>query len=108
MTTKSKRQDGSKRSAAGANGGYLVRSMPYFFFLLVLVLVYIGNAHYVERKMRLIDQKKKEIKELNWIYMSSKSDMLQEATYSRLAEQVQQYQLTTKGPLPLKISKDKQ
>lgn len=79
--------------------------MPYFFFLLFLVLLYIGNAHYVERKVRAIDQKRKEVKELNWIYMSSKSEMLHESTYSRLLDQVEQYQLSNRGPLPLKVHK---
>lgn len=80
-----------------------MRNMPYFFFLLVLVLLYIGNAHYVERKSRLIEKKRKEVKELHWIYTSARSEMLNESSYSKLVKQVEQYQLSNRGPVPKKL-----
>jgi hypothetical protein len=79
-------------------------NLPYVFFLILLAMVYIGNAHYTEKKVRKIDALKNEIKELTWTYMSVKSDAIYQSTYSNLSEQVNPNQLSNEGSFPKKIS----
>jgi hypothetical protein len=80
------------------------KNLPYVFFLIFLAMVYIGNAHYTEKKVRKIEMLKTEIKELTWIYMSAKSDALYQSTYSELSEQVKSNQLSNSGSFPKKLS----
>lgn len=91
-----------KRSSKG-RVHLLVRNMPYFFFLLFLTMLYIGNAQHVEKKVRDIDEMRGDLKELNWIYMSLKSDVIYEGTYSRIVNRVDQYQLSNQGAIPQKL-----
>ena len=79
-------------------------NLPYVFFLIFLAMVYIGNAHYTEKKVRRIESLKNEIKELTWSYMTVKSDAIYQATYSNLAEQVESSQLSNEGSFPKKLS----
>lgn len=79
-------------------------NLPYVFFLIFLAMVYIGNAHYTEKKVREIEALKNEIKELTWTYMSVKSDAIYQATYSNLAGQVETSQLSNEGSFPKKLS----
>lgn len=79
-------------------------NLPYVFFLILLAMVYIGNAHYTEKKVRKIESLKNEIKELTWSYMSVKSDAIYQATYSNLADQVDRNQLSNEGSFPKKLS----
>ena len=80
------------------------KNLPYVFFLIFLAMVYIGNAHYTEKKVRKIEILKTEIKELTWIYMSAKSDAIYQSTYSELSEQVKNTQLSNAGSFPKIIS----
>lgn len=98
-----KKKQVTQRSQVNRSQYYLARQLPYLFFLLFLVMLYIGNAHRVERKVRDIDRVQKELKELNWIYMTLKSDVIDEGTYSRINKSVNQYQLSNRGPAPRKI-----
>jgi len=102
--TKTKQAAGKKsRNGSGRNVHLVARNMPYFFFLLFLTMLYIGNAQHVEKKVREIDEMRGELKELNWIYMSLKSDVIYEGTYSRIVNKVDQYQLSNQGAIPQKL-----
>lgn len=79
-------------------------NLPYVFFLILLAMFYIGNAHYTEKKVRKIEALKNEIKELTWSYMSVKSDAIYQATYSKLADQVENTQLSNEGSFPKKLT----
>lgn len=78
-------------------------NLPYVFFLILLAMLYIGNAHYTEKKVRKIEALKNEIKELTWSYMSVKSDAIYQATYSKLSDQVENSQLSNEGSFPKKL-----
>ncbi|MCB0688773.1 MAG: hypothetical protein KDC53_19685 [Saprospiraceae bacterium] len=82
----------------------ITNNLPYVFFLIFLAMLYIGNAHYTEKKVRKIESLKNEIKELTWTYMSVKSDAIYQATYSKLADQVEKNQLSNDGSFPKKLS----
>lgn len=78
-------------------------NLPYIFFLILLAMIYIGNAHYAGKKVRKIEQLKSEIKEVTWTYMTVKSDAIYQSTYSNLAEQVSPDQLSNDGSFPRKL-----
>ncbi len=100
------RKQNTDRSATKRRG--LVdwgNQVHYVFFLIFLTMVYIGNAHLVEKKVREIDRLKREIRELNWRYMSAESDAIYEGTYSRLSRQLEGAELSSGGALPVKLKK---
>ncbi len=70
-------------------------------------MIYIANAHYTEKKVRKIDALRAEIKELNWNYMSVKSDVIYQQTYSELSEDVSAIRLSNKGAFPKRIQTKK-
>ena len=86
------------------DAAWINRNLPYVFFLIFLAMIYIANAHYTEKKVRSIDRLRSQIKELNWNYMSIKSDVIYQETYSELSENVSDSQLSNNGPFPKKIS----
>jgi len=86
------------------NSSWVADKLPYVFFLIMLAMIYIANAHWTEKKVRKINSLKKELRELNANYMSLKSDVIYEATYTQLREQVAGNQLSNDGDFPEKIS----
>ncbi len=97
--------NGSKEHAVGRRNKvhWVAQNLPYVFFLIFLAMVYIANAHWTEKKVRKINSLKKEIRELNASYMSVKSDVIYQATYSELQEQVADLKLSNEGSFPVKI-----
>ncbi len=85
------------------NSTWIADKLPYIFFLIMLAMIYIANAHWTEKKVRKINALKKEIRELNAHYMSLKSAVIYEATYSKLREQVAGAQLSNDGNFPERI-----
>lgn len=79
------------------------KNLPYIFFLVLLAMCYIANAHYTEKRIRKIDKLKVEIKELTWTYMSVKSDAIYQGTYTNLKSQVKSSQLSNSGAPPQKL-----
>ena len=87
------------------DSSWVGRNLPYVFFLIFLAMIYIANAHYTEKKIRKIDRLRGEIKELNWNYMSIKSHIIYQETYSELSQNVKALHLSNEGAFPKKISK---
>ena len=96
-----------KWSRWGFNSANAEENLPYIFFLMLLAMIYIGNAHWTEKKVRKIDSLKTEIRELTWMYMSVKSDAIYRATYSSLNEKVQKKQFSNKNDFPKKLGTSK-
>ena len=53
----------------------VIRHLPFVFFLAAIGILYIANAHYAEKNIREVNQSEKEINELRWQYMTSKSEL---------------------------------
>ncbi len=79
---------------------WVSRNLPYVFFLIFLAMTYIANAHLVDKKIRKIDKMRDQIKELNWRYMSVKSDLIYQGTYSEISSEVEKYGLSNEGDFP--------
>ena len=53
----------------------VIRNLPFVFFLAILGILYIANAHYAEKNIREMSQIEKEMNELRWEYMTTKSEL---------------------------------
>ncbi len=98
-------QDTRRKDQALFDSKWIAKNLPYVFFLIFLAMLYIANAHYTKKKIRQIALLKDEIKELNWNYMSVKSDVIYQSTYTKLRSQVEQWHLSNDGQFPKKIVK---
>jgi len=83
--------------------GYMVKNMPFLYFLGLLCLVYIANAHHTEKKLRLIHKMKEDLKEIRWQYMSQKSELMYSSTYTQIAKSLESEDLQVAGKLPKKV-----
>lgn len=64
------------------------KQFSFVFFLACLALVYIANSYYAERTSRKIDALNREMKELHYAYISSKSVLMQESKQSEIARKL--------------------
>src|ERR1041384_5774682 len=53
----------------------VIRNLPFIFFLAIIGILYIANAHYAERNVREISDIEKRLNELRWEYMTTKSEL---------------------------------
>lgn len=81
----------------------LIKNIPFYIFIGFLFVIYIANAHYSERKIREIQSLQKDIQELNWEYMSLKSDLMQQSMQSEVAKKVKTLNLKELVDRPKKI-----
>jgi hypothetical protein len=100
-------QESKRKESLLFDSMWVAKNLPYIYFLIFLAMIYIGNAHYTEKKIRKIEQLKKENKEINWQYMSLKSDVIYQGTYTKLKETVKYRQLSNEGSWPKRISEKK-
>ena len=63
----------------------VVRNLPYIAFLGVLGLIYIANTYYVEKSFKEIETTKKELKELRYQYITTKSRLMYLSKQSEVA-----------------------
>ena len=75
-----------------------VRFLPQILFLSFLCLLYIGNRHYAEKKIRAINQLETEVEDLRADYTTLKADFMYESKQSEVAKRA--------AALGLKESKD--
>ena len=104
MSDKSKKgKKARSKDSSGLDSRWVAKNLPYVFFLILLAMVYIANAHYTQKKIRKIDQLKSEIKELNWSYMTVKSELIYQGTYTQLSDDVRLNKLSNEGNFPQKL-----
>ncbi len=63
-------------------------NLPFGLFLFVLLVVYIGNRNYTEGLIIDSDRIGKELKELRWEYMTTKSELMYKSNQSQVAKRV--------------------
>ncbi len=88
--------------------GVPVRYLPKVLFLMVVVLFYIGNTHYADRTLRLIDRTKMDTEDLRADYTTLKSDYMEASKQSEVARNVAASGLeeSSSPPIQLIIRKD--
>jgi hypothetical protein len=54
----------------------IVNNIPYLAFLVLLCVLYISNSHKALEMQRQLNAQHKELKELRWKYMDTKSQLM--------------------------------
>ena len=82
----------------------VVRQVPFFLFLTVLVVIYIYNGHYADKMLRNISRTTREVKELQHEYKQVKSEVMFRSKQSELVKAVEPIGLKelTTAPIVLK------
>jgi hypothetical protein len=62
---------------------------PFLVFITFLAFVYIANNYYAERKIRKINHLRKELKELRYEYITTKSKLTELTKQSQLAKKLE-------------------
>jgi len=78
-----------KGKGAGGAINWIVSNLNFIVFVTILGLVYIANAHKAERKMRRIEDLKKEVKDAKYNYMKVKQEIMHPTTESELAKDLE-------------------
>jgi hypothetical protein len=62
-----------------------VRLLPFVLFLTLICIAYIANSYYAEKTLRKADKIRKELKELENEYISTKSELMMCSKQSEVA-----------------------
>lgn len=68
--------------------GFPVRYLPRALFVFALGLVYIGNSHYAEQTVRLIDRTHSEVEDLRADFTTQKAELMYASKQSEVASKV--------------------
>lgn len=82
------------KATKGLLGGEMLsvgtfKFFPFLVFIAFLAFVYIANNYYAESKIRNINQLRKELKEINFEYITSKSKLEELSKQSQLAKKLE-------------------
>ena len=85
-----------------------IRLVPFLLFLLFLAILYISNVYRAERTIREIDDAQKELKELRYEFITSKSELMGKSKRSEVSMNLEDEGLreSTVPPGKIYISKD--
>lgn len=72
-------------------GGFLANkktaeNLPFLLFLALLAVIYIGNSYYAEKNIRKIERLQKELKELRYEHIHTKSKLMSKSRMSEVAD----------------------
>lgn len=84
----------------------IVKQLPFFLFLALLAVIYIYNGHYADKTIRNINRTAKEVKELQYEYISIKGEVIFRSKQSEMVKAVEPMGLKelTTSPVVLKDS----
>jgi hypothetical protein len=82
----------------------IVRNIPFIFYCAGLALIYITLNHYAENTIRKINETSKQMKELRWKYIDTKSQMMFLTKESELAKKATEQGLEVLKTPPQKIT----
>jgi hypothetical protein len=84
----------------------IVKQVPFFLFLTLLAVLYIYNGHLADKTIRNINRTAKEVKELQYEYISVKSKVMYQSKQSELIKAVEPLGLKelVQAPIVLKDS----
>ncbi|MFN8712414.1 MAG: FtsL-like putative cell division protein [Bacteroidota bacterium] len=94
---------GSVISGSFLSREYVIRSLPFIFFITLITLLYIANGYYAEEQIRKINRIGNEIKELRSAYIIAKSDLMFISKQSEVARRTEAAGLKESLEPPQKI-----
>ncbi len=83
---------------------WLVNQIPFGLFIIILLLLHIGNVHNNERIIRKTDNLNREIKELRSEYISILSALMSESKQSTIAAKLDTIGIKELTTPPIKIT----
>jgi hypothetical protein len=76
---------GSFLSGGFLTKGKTAKNLPFMLFLAFLAIVYIGNSYTAEKKIRRIEKMQRELKELRYDHIYTKSKLMSKSRQSEVA-----------------------
>ena len=68
---------------------WIVKNIPFYFFISAIAIVYIANGHYADKTMRKINETEKNLKEMEYEFKTVKQDVIFRSKESELAKAVE-------------------
>lgn len=81
----------------------MLQNLAFFGFLTSLMVVYIYIVHQGESRVREYQSLRKEVKELRWSYLTTRSELMAQSRQSRIAQDLQELGLVHNGSVPVII-----
>ena len=82
---------------------WIVKNIPFYFFISAIAIVYIANGHYADKTMRKINETEKHLKEMEYEFKTVKQDVIFRSKESELAKAVEPLGLKPLLVPPLRI-----
>ena len=68
---------------------WIVKNIPFYFFISALALIYIANGHYADTTLRKITSTEKHLKEMEYEYKTVKQGVIFRSKESELVKAVE-------------------
>lgn len=68
---------------------WIVKNIPFYFFISALAILYIANGHYADKAVRKINNTEKHLKEMEYEFKTAKQDVIFRSKESELARAVE-------------------
>ncbi len=93
------------------NGSFLarenvIRNMPFMFYVVLLMVLYIAYGYYAERTVRELHNVDVELKDMRSDYISKRADLEKTEKQSQVAEDIKKLGLKESRVPPIKIEVD--
>ena len=82
----------------------VLKNFPFVIFIGFLMIAYIANAHFSEKKVRQIQKRQSEVKELRWEFYSIKANLMYSTMQSEVVKAVAPLDLLPMKGKPKKIA----
>lgn len=92
-----------KRSRNLMYNRWIVKNIPFYFFISAIAIVYIANGHYADKTMRKINETEKNLKEMEYEFKTVKQQVIFRSKESELAKAVEPLGLKPLVVPPLRI-----
>ena len=82
---------------------WIVKNIPFYFFISAIAIIYIANGHYADKTMRKINKTEKNLKEMEYEFKTAKQEVIFRSKESELAKAVEPLGLKPLMVPPLRI-----
>lgn len=82
---------------------WIVKNIPFYFFIAAIAIIYIANGHYADKMMRRMNNTEKDLKEMEYEFKTVKQEVIFRSKESELAKAVEPLGLKPLMAPPLRI-----
>lgn len=87
----------------GMYNQWIVKNIPFYFFIAALAIIYIANGHYADKTLREINNTEKDLKEKEYEFKTVKQEVIFRSKESELAKAVEPLGLKPLMAPPLRV-----